>query len=58
MTVTKPVSAGFRCDPVVYAEIRKIALLEKRSIASVISLMVETQVSEYWKTETIIPETE
>jgi hypothetical protein len=56
MTAGKPVSAGFRCDPLVYEDLKKIAKNEERSIGAVINIMVKNAVLEYRTAETLIKE--
>jgi len=43
------VSAGFRCEPAVYEELKKIAETEQRSIGNVLNVMVAEQVQRYLK---------
>lgn len=47
--MTGKASAGFRIDQHVYDEVKTIADTEKRSVASILSTMVEVQVARYKK---------
>lgn len=49
MAKPKTIQAGFRCDPEIYEEIKKIAEEEQRSIGQVLNLFVLHQVKRYQK---------
>jgi hypothetical protein len=56
------IQAGFRCDPLVYEEVKEIAGAEQRSISEIFAAMVVTQVQRYkqggWSAVTKVGENE